>query len=560
MSVLSLFESSSLLVAAVAAAVVAGVLVVAAVRRRRERLLRLAEQHLLARLSPVVSRAAAPRAVRLGLAALCAGLAFAGPRWGEEATRVRGQGVDVVLALDASLSMMATDDRPNRLERLKQEVRRYRSLSRGDRVALLAFAGRSYILTPLTVDDGALELFLENLDPSIVGQAGSSLARTITQATELLLATKSASDRAIVIMSDGEAFEPVEEITQAAQRAANEGIALVAVGFGTAEGATIPVTAGGEVTLKRDENNQVVVSRYNPATLQAIAEAAQGTFIDASATDKAARIRGALQRLRASERTVAGGVTRTPRFQWFLLPALLLLLVDTWLEMRRRRPALRGAAAAATMAVTVSCAWPGGVASEAAQEFNAGRYARSAALYRSAIREGDARPEMLYNFGTALVAGDSLAAAAEPLERSSKSDNAEIRFRALFNLGLSHLKRGLAAEAQGDSSARPAFTAAVAVYKSALLLRATDQDAKWNYELALRKEQENGGGGGGGDSDANQQNQSEFDTPESSQPSGGLGQQQAEQLLNAAAREERGVQGRKQKNSRAQPPPGGKDW
>jgi hypothetical protein len=89
---------------------------------------------------------------------------------------VRQSGIDIVLALDASLSMLATDESPNRLERMKEEVRRLRARSPADRIGLLAFAGRSYILTPPTLDGGGLELFLDNLDPNIVGQAGSALA------------------------------------------------------------------------------------------------------------------------------------------------------------------------------------------------------------------------------------------------------------------------------------------------------------------------------------------------------------------------------------------------
>ena len=154
---------------------------------------------------------------------------------------VRGAGVALVLALDASLSMTATDERPSRLERMKQEVRRFRAQSGGDRIALLAFAGRSYILTPLTVDDGALELFLDNLDPSIVGQAGSSLARTITQGVDLLQATQGSGDRALILMSDGEAFEPEAEVAAAARRAGEVGIPIIAVGFGTEQGSTIPL-------------------------------------------------------------------------------------------------------------------------------------------------------------------------------------------------------------------------------------------------------------------------------------------------------------------------------
>lgn len=537
-------------------------LVVVAVRRKRGRLARLAEAPLLARLAPASAVAPAHwRAARLGVATLLAGVAFAGPRWGTEPAIVSGEGIDVVLALDASLSMLATDDRPNRLERMKQEVRRYRDLARSDRIAMLAFAGRSYILTPLTVDDGALELFLDNLDPSIVGQAGSSLSRTITQGTDLLLTSKGGSDRALVIMSDGESFEPIEEIRDAAARAAQNGIVLVTVGFGTTAGATIPVPEGGTVVPKRDENDQVVISRYNPETLQAIAEASNGTFVGAEVTDKATRVRAALQRLRATSRTVSAGASKTPRFQWFVAPALLLLLLDTWRaeRVRRRR---RAPLALAGVAALAGCTWSGSAPRDAAREYAVGRYARSAAIYRAAIAAGDARPQLFYNLGTALVAADSLDAAAEPLERASKPEDAELRFRSWFNLGLGHLRRGLAGAPDADST-RGSLKTTLETYKRALILRPTDRDAKWNYELALRRQEQNGGGGGGGgggQSNADQQDQSDADSPQSRQQSGGLGEQQAEQLLNAAAREERGVQGRKQRQSRPQPPPGGKDW
>ena len=537
-------------------------LVVVAVRRKRGRLARLAEAPLLARLAPASAVAPAHwRAARLGVATLLAGVAFAGPRWGTEPAIVSGEGIDVVLALDASLSMLATDDRPNRLERMKQEVRRYRDLARSDRIAMLAFAGRSYILTPLTVDDGALELFLDNLDPSIVGQAGSSLSRTITQGTDLLLTSKGGSDRALVIMSDGESFEPIEEIRDAAARATQNGIVLVTVGFGTTAGTTIPVPEGGAVVPKRDENDQVVISRYNPETLQAIAEASNGTFVGAEVTDKATRVRAALQRLRATSRTVSAGASKTPRFQWFVAPALLLLLLDTWRaeRVRRRR---RAPLALASVAALAGCTWSGSAPRDAAREYAVGRYARSAAIYRAAIAAGDARPQLFYNLGTALVAADSLDAAAEPLERASKPEDAELRFRSWFNLGLGHLRRGLAGAPDADST-RGSLKTTLETYKRALILRPTDRDAKWNYELALRQQEQNGGGGGGGgggQSNADQQDQSDADSPQSRQQSGGLGEQQAEQLLNAAAREERGVQGRKQRQSRPQPPPGGKDW
>jgi Ca-activated chloride channel family protein len=196
--------------------------------------------------------------------------------------------------------------------------------------------------------------------------------------------------------------------------------------------------------------------------------------------------------------------------------------------------------------------------SDAVAEYAAKHFARAAALFRRAIDRGDARPETLYNYGTALLGADSLAEAADVLERVTKAANPELRYRATFNLGLAHLKRGLAAA--GDS-AETSLDAALASYKKTLLQRPADLDAKWNYELALRKKQSGGGGGGGGGGGASDRpDQSPSQQPQSERPSGGLGQQQAEQLLDAASREERSVQGRKQQQNRPQPPPGGKDW
>lgn len=534
-------------------------LVRASFRRRIRRVSRLGTRQLVMRLVPSTTlRLPGARATRLGLASLLSAVALAGPRWGEEATVLRGEGIDIVLALDASLSMLATDERPNRLERLKQEVRRLRAASRGDRFALLAFAGRSYILSPLTVDDGALDLFLDNLDPSIVGQAGSAISRAIAQGTDLLQASRSAGDRALVVMSDGEAFEDQREIVAAAERAGKAGISVVTVGFGTETGSTIPVREGDRIVEKRDENDQIVVTRYTPETLRAAAEAAHGTFIDAATTDKATRIRRALQTLRATSRQVESGRNGTPRFQLFLLPALLLVVADSLASQRRRRDAAVAkaapAAAAALVILANGCALPGARASRAADQFAGRQYARAAASYRSVIADGDQRPEMLYNLGTALVAADSLDRSLEPLERATLAEREELRYRALFNLGLAQLKLGRAGARDADSTRR-ALATAVELYKRVLLMRPGDGDAQWNYELALTELSQQSSGGA-----SQQQNEPEPQPDQQQQPPPSLGRDQAEQLLSSAARDEQAVQGRKQRESRPTTPRRGKDW
>jgi Ca-activated chloride channel family protein len=572
-------EKPWLLVLAVLLPVLFVVLLRRARALRAKRLQRLGSLDVVRRLVPPASFSGRGwRTARLAAAALFAGIALAGPRWGVERTVSRSTGVDLVLAVDASLSMLATDERPDRLERVKQEIRRLRALSPGDRVGLLAFAGRSYVLSPITVDGGALDLFLDNLDPSVVGQAGSSLAQAIAQGTSLLALTKSGADKALVLFSDGEAFEPQDEILAAARRAKEAGVSLVTVGFGTTQGSTIPVRENGRVTEKRDEQGQVVITHYTPEVLQAAAAAAGGTFIPAEATDKAARIKSALARLRTQARATLGGEDRTPRYQWFLLPAVLLLWLDTVLGgrrgHRRRREASAETALAASLLLVVLAGCGGSQdAVDATAAYTAKNFQRSAALF-ARVAKAEGTPGALYNYGTALVAAESLPAASEVLDRAAEKADPDVRYRARFNSGYAHLVRGLAADsahraagtaaagaaaaaAPPSDSARAELDQALASYKRVLIQRPADLDAKWNYELALQKQKRGGGGGGGG---GGQSSASQAPAQNKPKPQPTLAQRQAEQLLGSAEREEREVQSKRQQQNRPEPPPGGKDW
>jgi tetratricopeptide (TPR) repeat protein len=227
---------------------------------------------------------------------------------------------------------------------------------------------------------------------------------------------------------------------------------------------------------------------------------------------------------------------------------------------RRREVAAAETALAASLVLTLLTACGGSQqAVDATAAFRAKDYRRAAGLFAEVIRKGDRTPGALYNYGTALVAADSLPAAAEVLERAVERADPEVRYRGRFNKGLTHLVRGLGSPK--DSSAAPNDSAsgqlklALADYKRVLIQRPTDLDAKWNYELALEKEKSGGGGGGGGQSNASQAPSKNEPKP---QPT--LAQRQAEQLLGSAEREEREVQSKKQKQNRPEPPPGGKDW
>jgi len=254
-----------------------------------------------------------------------------------ERTVVREAGIDVVLALDASNSMLARDETPDRLGKMKEVVNRLRDLSPNDRFSIVAFAGSAYVLTPLTIDDAALNLFLDNLDPTVVGQVGSSISSAITMSLRLLQSSKTESEKAIVVMSDGEGFEEQQAVVDAAKKAADEGATVVTVGFGTTQGATIPIRENGVVTQKKDQNGQVVITRYQPELLRAAAQESRGAFVEPTVADRAAAVRQVLARLRTQSRSITTGSNLALQFQLFLIPAVLLLLLDTLLGARNAR-------------------------------------------------------------------------------------------------------------------------------------------------------------------------------------------------------------------------------
>ncbi len=545
------------------AAALAALAILGGFRRRQERLARFGSPSALERIGPPgVTRRPVGRAWRLALAGTALAIGLAGPRWGEGSALVDSEGIDIALALDVSLSMLAEDERPSRLERMKQEVRRLRASAPGDRVALLAFAGRSYILSPLTSDDGALELFLENLDPTVVGQAGSALAPPLRQGLDLLSVSQGGAERALVVMSDGEAFDDRAAALAIAEEAKRAGILLVTVGFGTPGGAPIPVLESGGTDVKRDANGEVVITKYDDALLRELAQAAGGEFIAADATDKGTRVRRALSDLETSRREEEQRLARPLRFQWFVALAVVLLLIDAWLAdggRFRRRPNLGRRATDVALAllllgVSVTALQAQGDPLKAAIDHHrAGRLLPAIREYRGVVAGGDRRPLVLYDLGTALLAADSLDASIDALERATFTTNAELRSRALYNLGLAYLKRGLRTEGEARATA---LRNARKALRTVLLERPGDREAQWNYELALRTPQQGGGGGGG----APPQQQAQSPQPRGVDPQNQMSRQQAEALLEAAQRDERETLSRRQRGNRATRVAGERDW
>ena len=410
----------------------------------------------------------------VAMAGLAAMLALAGPRFGRQTVTTDTQALDLVIAVDISRSMLAEDVAPSRLDRARNEVRRLIHDLSGDRIGLVAFAGRSFILSPLTIDGGALHLLVDALHPDLASAGGTDLQRALRQGAQLLRASDRVADRVLVVFTDGEAHDSLPVILEAAEALERDGIRLVLVGEGVDAGASIPVPAlDGSVEYHRDEAGDVVLTRRRDDVLTAVADAGRGALVAAQLDDQAGAVRELLLAYKRAPESSSAAAHDIPRGWIPVLVAALLLLSH---GVTRRTAALAGVI---VMAAGPAAAQGPRNAAEAA--WRDGRFQEATERYLEQARAGAGGDTAWYNAGTALLARGMVDSARTLLERAAASLDPELRFRALYNLGLGALRR-----AAGDSAQREQHLAeARQHYREALLLAPHDADAKWNLELAI---------------------------------------------------------------------------
>lgn len=278
----------------------------------------------------------------LYLAWIALPLALARPQWGSSVEQITRRGGDVVLVLDSSLSMSAEDLAPNRLDHAKHSIETLLDGIEGDRVALVTFAGQAQLNCPLTVDHGAVRLFLEAVDPKAVPLGGTALADALGLALRALTLDGAASDRgrAVVVYSDGEDHEGgVDEILESLARA---GIPVHTVGCGTTRGAPIPLrdAAGILSGYKKDGEGKVVTTRLEDALLEQVALGTDGRYFRATTGEtEVEQLARVLSGLEAGEFGSTLRVRYEERFQLPLMAAWLALCGEALLGDRRRRRA-----------------------------------------------------------------------------------------------------------------------------------------------------------------------------------------------------------------------------
>lgn len=311
--------------------------------RRGKTFRKLVPESVAWRMAPAAGRSrglAGGMSVLAGITLL--GIAAGQPQCGTHTVLAKRYGMDVVIALDASNSMLARDVKPSRIERAKLELGGLIDRMGGDRVGIVAFAGTAFIQCPLTNDQAAAKLFLRAIDPEAIPQQGTALAEALDVSGRLLEGgDRGASGRAIVLITDGEDHEGAA--IEKAKALAKEGVRIFTIGIGSVSGEPIPLVdkKGKVVGYKKDHQGNTVMTRLNEQILMEIADAANGRYVHSSSGDLGiGEIHAELERMDKAEFETRHTVQYDERFPAFIGAGLLLVSLGSLAgagRWRRRR-------------------------------------------------------------------------------------------------------------------------------------------------------------------------------------------------------------------------------
>ena len=478
-------------------------------RRSSAALHRFASGHLLERLTESVSpgRRMAKR-VLLILAIASIFLALARPQVGFRWKEVKRKGIDILMAVDTSKSMLANDVKPNRLERSKMGIMDFVSRLEGDRVGLIPFAGTAFLMCPLTLDYDAFKQSLMALDTGIIPKGGTDLASAIREAEFAF--SNDTNHRILVLITDGEDLEG--EALSAAKEAAAKGMTIYTVGVGTPAGELIPINQPGKgVSFVKDDKGQMVKSRLDDKMLGQIAKATGGLY---EPLGRQAQGLEAIYKQKLSlvpKQELAERMRKVPidRFEWPLLFALLLLVIEFVIGDRKpspktvpviktanRRPLTAGKAAVASLAILpilafllhpqMAAASPQG----AEKAYKKGDYALAVKEYKASADKSPEDKQLQFNLGAATYKTKNYKEASKALTKATESPELSLQNLAYYNLGNTLYRQGQGTEKSNPKTTIKQWQAAVDAYEGALKLNSKDEDARFNQEFVKKKLEE----------------------------------------------------------------------
>ena len=483
---------------------------VAAERRSAARLHAFVAPRLLPQLGATVNRFR--RTLRFALLLVGVALAIvalAQPRWGYTYDEVKRKGLDLVIAVDTSRSMLANDVPPNRLQRVKLAAQDLINELRGDRVGLIAFAGRAFLQAPLTIDYGAAVEALTDLDTQVIPEGGTNISEAISLAVRTF--GKSAlGNRALIIFTDGE--ELAGDSVRIAKTAADAGVRVFTVGVGTPEGSLIPLPGqSGGTAFVKDSSGQVVKSKLDEKRLREIAESTGGKFFPLGNGPSTMRqlYQEGLSQMQAGE--IDTKMSRQPieRYQWPLGAALLALAASMLVSERARtrrapprgvqrstnnggsRPAQTRARATA-VAMILLCAAPFAYAiAPGLEAYNNQQYDKAYEEFQQTLKEhpeARASDKIQFDAGAAAYKMKDYGKALQSFSQALLSPDLQLQSRSHYNLGNTLYQRG---ELQKPKEQKlKDWTNAIQHYEQTLKIEPDNKEAKENLEFVKKKIEE----------------------------------------------------------------------
>jgi Ca-activated chloride channel family protein len=469
-------------------------LFIRAEHRGLQRLQEFVSARLLPQLAGTVNRPR--RIVRFGMQLLGLSLALvslAQPRWGYTFEDVKRKGLDLLIAVDTSRSMLSNDVQPNRLERVKLVTRDLINELQGDRVGLIAFAGRAFLQAPLTIDYEAVMESINDLDTKTIPEGGTNISNAIDLATQSF-GKSAVGNRALIIFTDGE--ELSGDAVKTAKAAANEGVRIFTVGVGTPQGSLIPITAeNGETSFVKDSAGQVVKSKLDEKPLREIAQATGGFYVHLENGPRTMQqiYNEGLAKMQAAEIDVRLSRRPIERYEWPLSAAIIALALSILIGERKRVRERRYLpspvkAATATTALAIFFCQFAFATTPGLEAYHDGKFEDAYSHFQETLKahpQSRAEDKLQFDSGAAAYKLKDYSKALESFSQALLSRDTGLQSKSHYNLGNTLYQRG---ETQkGDEKKLSDWTNALNHYEETLKVEPQNKEAKENYEYVKKK-------------------------------------------------------------------------
>jgi Ca-activated chloride channel family protein len=459
----------------------------------------LLTQFVEARLLSTLTVGISPARQKLRFVFLISAVAFlivalARPQDGFDLEEVQQNGLDIVVAVDTSKSMLTTDIAPDRLERAKLAALELMQRAGADRMGLVAFAGDAFLECPLTIDNTAFQQSVQALNVNSIPQGGTAIAGAIN--TALTAFKEKGRHKALVLLTDGEDNDSETGALAAAQSAAKDGLNIFTIGIGTAAGDLIRVTdANGNSDYVRDEQGNVLKSHLNENLLQQIAGATGGFYLPLRGADTMDTLyeRG-LEPLPKSESSEKLIRRYHEQFQWPLGAAILLLLAEMFLPERSLQTATRSKVQSpkskvnALAVIVVALSLPPIAASAspagALHDYNSGNFTNALTEFSRLVEIQTNDLRLVFNAGAAAYRATNYDEALQDFQSVTLSPELKLQQRAFYNLGNTLYRMGelkFTPDADGLGAMTETWTNALQCYAHAVQLNTNDADAAFNF-------------------------------------------------------------------------------